>query len=51
MAFVDDDEVEEVGAELLVDVLFFLGAGNSLIESEVDLIGFIRLPLLDFCHR
>ena len=38
VALVDDDEVEEVGAELLVDVLLLLGAADRLVEGEVDLV-------------
>ena len=34
MALVDDDQVEEVGRELLVDVLLFLGAGDGLVERR-----------------
>ncbi len=34
VAFVDDDQVEEVGRELLVDVLLFLGAGDGLVEAR-----------------
>jgi hypothetical protein len=45
MALVDDDQVEEVGRELLVDVLLFLGAGDRLIEREVDLEGLVDLRL------
>ena len=41
MAFVDDDEVEEVGAELLVDILFFLCAADGLVEREVDFVGLV----------
>ena len=50
MALVDDDQIEEVGAELLVDVSLFFGAGHRLIEREVDLIGLVGLPLLDLGH-
>ena len=34
VALVDDDQVEEVGRELLVDVLLFLGAGDGLVERR-----------------
>jgi hypothetical protein len=50
MAFVDDDEVEEVGGELFVDVLGFFGACDGLVEGEIDFVGFIDLPLFDFGH-
>ena len=39
VALVDDHQVEEVRAELLVDVLLFLGAADRLVEREVDLVG------------
>ena len=41
VALVHHDEVEEVGAELLVDVLLFLGARDRLVEREVNLVTFI----------
>ena len=46
MAFVDHDEIEEVGRELLVGVLFFLSASHSLVEAKVDLVRFIYLSIL-----
>ena len=51
MALVDDDQVEEVGRELLVDVAGLLGAGDGLVEGEVDLVGLVDLSLLDLGHR
>ena len=51
VALVDDDQVEEVGRELLVDVLLFLGAGDSLVEAEVDLKRFVGGAVGDFGHR
>ncbi len=51
MALVDDDQVEEVGRELLVDVLLFLGAGDGLIEGEVDLEGLVDRAVRDLGHR
>jgi hypothetical protein len=46
MALVHDDQVEEVRGELLVDVLLFLGAGDGLIEAEVDLVRLVDLRLV-----
>ena len=51
VAFVDDDEVEEIRAELAVDVPFFLGAGDGLVEREVDLVGLVDRAVLDLGHR
>ena len=51
MALVDDDQVEEVGRELLVDVAGLLGAGDGLVERQVDLVGLVDLSLLDLGHR
>ena len=51
MALVDDDEVEEVRRELLVDVLLFLGAGDRLVEAEVDLEGLVDRAVGDLRHR
>ena len=42
MAFVHHDEVEEVGAELLVDVALFVGAGDGLVERQVNLVAFVH---------
>jgi hypothetical protein len=43
VAFVDDDQVEEVTGELLVDVLVFLVAGDGLVEGQVDFVGLVDL--------
>jgi hypothetical protein len=51
MAFVDDDQVEEIRRELLVDVLFFFVAGDRLIEREIDFEGLVGLPVDDLGHR
>ena len=51
VALVDDDQVEEVRRELLVDVLLFLGAGDGLIEREVDLEGLVDGAVGDLGHR
>ena len=51
VALVHDDEVEEVGRELLVDVLLFLGAGDGLVEAEVDLEGLVDRAVGDLGHR
>ena len=51
MALVDDDEVEEVGRELLVDVLLFLGAGDGLVEAEIDLERLVDRAVGDLGHR
>ena len=39
VAFVDDDEVEECWGEFAEEFLAFLGAGDGLIETEVDFVG------------
>ena len=51
VALVHDDQVEEVRRELLVDVLLFLGAGDRLIERQVDFEGFVDLAVGDLGHR
>ena len=50
MALVHDDQVEEVGRKLAVDILPFLRPRDPLVEGEVDLVGFIHLALDDFGH-
>jgi hypothetical protein len=50
MALVHDNEVEEVGRELLVDVLLFLGSGDGLIKAQVDLECFIDRSIGDLGH-
>ncbi|MNL00154.1 hypothetical protein D3C87_1205760 [compost metagenome] len=42
MALVHHDEVEEVGAELLVDVALLFGSRDGLIEREVDLVALVH---------
>ena len=50
VAFVHDNQVEEVGRELLVDVPRFLRAGDCLVQGQVNLVGFVDLPLGDLGH-
>ncbi len=45
MALVDDDQVEEAGRELAVELLALLRAGDRLIEAEIDLEGGVDAPL------
>ena len=42
MTFVDDDEIEEVGRELPVDLLPFFLAGDCLIKAKIDLVVLLR---------
>jgi hypothetical protein len=51
VTLVDDDQIEEVRGELLVDVLFLLGAGDGLIEAQVDLEGLVHRAVGDLGHR
>ena len=46
VAFVDDDQVEEAGRELAVELLPLLRAGDGLIEAQVDLVGGVDAALL-----
>lgn len=50
MALVDDDQVEEVGRNTLKDFVFFIGPGEGLVETEVNLVGGVDLPVLDLGH-
>jgi hypothetical protein len=43
VALVDDDEVEEVGRELLVDVALFFRAADGLVKRQVDLVALVDL--------
>ena len=51
VALVDHDQVEEVGRELSVDVPELLGAGDALVEGEVDLVGLVDLAVADLGHH
>ena len=46
VALVDHDEVEEVGRELAEELLVLFGAGDGLIEAEIDLVGGVDAALL-----
>ena len=39
MALVDHDQVEEAGREPAIGFLIFLGAGDCLVEAQIDLVG------------
>lgn len=45
MAFVDDDQVEEIRGELLIELLSLFRAGDRLVEAEIDLVGGVDPPL------
>ncbi len=47
VAFVDNDQVEEVGAELPVGIRVFIVVGQPLVEGEIDLKGLVDLLLAD----
>ena len=51
VALVDGDEIEERGRELLEDIVRVLGAGDSLVEREVDLEGLVDVLLPDLLLR
>jgi hypothetical protein len=44
MAFVDDDQVEEVLRELLEQLLALFRPGDRLVEAEIDLVGGVDAP-------
>ena len=46
-----DDQIEEVGGELFVDVLFFLGPGDRLVQAEVDFVRLVDRAVGDLGHR
>jgi hypothetical protein len=50
VAFIDNDQVEEIGRELLVDLFPFLLAGDCLIQGKVDLVVLLDLAIGDFVH-
>ena len=50
VALVHDDEIEEVGRELLEDVLRFLGARDRLVQGQVDFERLVDLAVLDPGH-
>ena len=51
VAFVDDHQVEEAAAELLVDVLFFLASADGLVERQVDLVARVHVAVPDLGHH
>ena len=51
VTLVHDDEIEEIRRELLVDVLVLLGAGDGLVEAEIDLECLVHLAMGDLRHR
>ena len=50
VTLVHDDQVEEVGRKLAIDILPFLRPRDSLVEGEVNFVGFVHLALDDFGH-
>ena len=51
VAFVDDDQVEEVGRELAEEVTLFVRAGDRLVQREIDLEALVHLAVRDLGHR
>ena len=43
MAFVHDDEIEEVGGELAVNIIGLFRARDGLVERQVNFVGFVDL--------
>ena len=50
MTFIDDDEIEKIGRDMLEDFVCLLRAGDGLIESEVDFVGGVDPALPDLGH-
>ena len=50
VTLVHDDQVEEVGRKLAIDILPILRPRDALVEGEVDFVGFVHLALDDFGH-
>jgi hypothetical protein len=46
VTFIDDDEIEKVAGEISVELLAFLGAGDGLVECEVNFIRGVDAPML-----
>ena len=45
MAFVHDDKIKKIRAELLVNILLFFRPRNGLVQRKINFVGFIDLPL------
>jgi hypothetical protein len=50
VTFVHQDQIKKVRREISIDVLKLLSAGNTLVQGEVDLIGFINLAVAYLGH-
>src|SRR5690606_24027821 len=50
VALVDDDQIEEVWTKFAVRVLVFIVVCQSLIQRQIDLVGFVDLLLFDDRH-
>lgn len=51
MTFVNHDQIEEIRRELLVDVMLFSGACDSLIKAQIDFIRLVDGAIRDLGHR
>lgn len=51
MAFVDHNQIEEVGWELAVDLLPLLTASHGLIECQIDFVVLLDLTVGDLVHH
>ena len=50
MAFVDNYDVEEIARDTLENLVFFIGTGDGLIQSQIHFIGRVDFAVFDFCH-
>ncbi len=50
MAFVDDDQVEEIARDGFENLVFFGRAGESLIQAEMNFVGRVDFAVLDLGH-
>ena len=51
VTLVDHDHIKKVGRNIFEDFVFFVRAGNGLIEGKVDFVGWINFPVFYFGHN
>ncbi len=51
VAFVNDDQIKEIGRKLAIDLLPFFLTGHGLVERKVDLVVFLDLAIGDLVHH
>ena len=50
VALVDNDQIKKITRDGFEDFVFFIGAGECLVQAEINLVGRVYFAVFDFGH-